>query len=77
MELQELGIPRKDYVLTTKLFWGGGGPNDKGLNRKHIIEGTKVCRHGSPFLFARQKIWLFCLQLKTLAAVCLVCAVSQ
>ena len=49
MELQELGIPRKDYVLTTKLFWGGGGPNDKGLNRKHIIEGTKVCRHGSFF----------------------------
>lgn len=42
--VQELDIPRKDYVLTTKIFWGGPGPNDKGLNRKHIVEGTKV-RH--------------------------------
>ena len=33
---------RSDYVLSTKIFWGGSGPNDKGLSRKHIVEGTKV-----------------------------------
>lgn len=31
---------RSDLVLSTKIFWGGEGPNDKGLSRKHIIEGT-------------------------------------
>lgn len=39
---QELGWKRSDVVLSTKIFWGGKGPNDKGLSRKHIIEGTKV-----------------------------------
>jgi len=39
---QELGWKRSDVVLSTKLFWGGEGPNDVGLSRKHIIEGTKV-----------------------------------
>jgi len=29
-------------VVCTKIFWGpGNGPNDNGLSRKHIIEGTK------------------------------------
>eukprot|EP00884_Botryococcus_braunii_P014534 jgi/Botrbrau1/23081/Bobra.0243s0022.1 len=41
--IKELGWDRKDYVLCTKLFWGGDGPNDKGLSRKHIIEGTRAC----------------------------------
>ena len=40
--LQALGWKRSDYVVSTKIFWGGQGPNDKGLSRKHIIEGTKV-----------------------------------
>ncbi|MBI5433645.1 MAG: aldo/keto reductase [Planctomycetes bacterium] len=31
---------RSDVVVSTKIFWGGKGPNDKGLNRKHLIEGT-------------------------------------
>ncbi|KAI8384682.1 NADP-dependent oxidoreductase domain-containing protein [Radiomyces spectabilis] len=30
---------RSDYVIATKIFWGGKGPNDRGLSRKHIIEG--------------------------------------
>lgn len=30
---------RSDFVLSTKVFWGGKGPNDRGLSRKHIIEG--------------------------------------
>ena len=34
------GWKRSDLVLSTKIFWGGEGPNDKGLSRKHIIEGV-------------------------------------
>lgn len=30
---------RSDIVVTTKLFWGGNGVNEKGLSRKHIAEG--------------------------------------
>ena len=34
---------RSDLVISTKIFWGpDGGPNDVGLSRKHIIEGTKA-----------------------------------
>jgi hypothetical protein len=29
-------------LLSLQVFWGGDGPNDTGLSRKHIIEGTKV-----------------------------------
>ncbi|KAG2496260.1 hypothetical protein HYH03_005493 [Edaphochlamys debaryana] len=39
---KELGTKRSDLVLSTKIFWGGPGPNDRGLSRKHIIEGTKA-----------------------------------
>ena len=31
---------RSDLVISTKIYWGGPGVNDKGLSRKHIIEGT-------------------------------------
>ncbi|KAG6807944.1 hypothetical protein H0H92_005935 [Tricholoma furcatifolium] len=42
--IKELGLRRTDLVITTKLFWGlRTGPNDGGLSRKHIIEGTKEC----------------------------------
>lgn len=37
-----MGWARKDYVISTKIYWGGSGPNDKGLSRKHVVEGTKV-----------------------------------
>ncbi|KAF8890093.1 NADP-dependent oxidoreductase domain-containing protein [Infundibulicybe gibba] len=40
--IKELGLRRTDLVITTKLFWGlRSGPNDGGLSRKHIIEGTQ------------------------------------
>ncbi len=26
---------REDLVLSTKIFWGGNGPNETGLSRKH------------------------------------------
>lgn len=31
---------REDLVISTKIFWGGDGPNDTGLSRKHLLEGT-------------------------------------
>lgn len=31
---------REDLVISTKVFWGGDGPNQKGLSRKHLLEGT-------------------------------------
>ncbi len=40
--LNKAGWKRSDLVLSTKIFWGGEGPNDKGLSRKHIIEGTEA-----------------------------------
>ncbi|KAK7037394.1 hypothetical protein VNI00_011144 [Paramarasmius palmivorus] len=41
--IKELGLRRSDLIISTKIFWGTGrkGPNDSGLSRKHIIEGTK------------------------------------
>ncbi len=38
--IQQAGWKRSDLVISTKIFWGGNGPNDKGLSRKHIMEGT-------------------------------------
>ncbi|HKE01534.1 MAG TPA: aldo/keto reductase, partial [Planctomycetota bacterium] len=35
------GIRRESLVVATKLFWGGPGPNDVGLSRKRIVEGTR------------------------------------
>ncbi|KZT18492.1 Aldo/keto reductase [Neolentinus lepideus HHB14362 ss-1] len=40
--IKELGLRRTDLIISTKIFWGPrDGPNDKGLSRKHIIEGTR------------------------------------
>jgi voltage-dependent potassium channel beta subunit len=39
---------REDLVITTKIFFGAkpflaeAGPNERGLSRKHIVEGTKA-----------------------------------
>ena len=38
--LQKAGWRRESLVLSTKIFWGGDGPNDKGLSHKHVIEGV-------------------------------------
>lgn len=32
---------REDLVISTKIFWGGEGPNDEGLSWKHLMEGTR------------------------------------
>ena len=40
--MRNLSLRRSDLVLSTKIFWGGDGPNAKGLSRKHVVEGTKA-----------------------------------
>jgi voltage-dependent potassium channel beta subunit len=40
--LKKMGWKRSDLVISTKVFWGGDGPNDTGLSRKHIIEGVNA-----------------------------------
>jgi voltage-dependent potassium channel beta subunit len=37
--IKKMGWRRDDLVISTKIFWGGEGPNDTGLSHKHIIEG--------------------------------------
>jgi voltage-dependent potassium channel beta subunit len=38
--VKKTGWKRSDLVISTKIFWGGKGPNNSGLSRKHIFEGT-------------------------------------
>ncbi|MEN9934982.1 MAG: hypothetical protein RLZZ387_1561 [Chloroflexota bacterium] len=40
--IKSQGWRREDLVVSTKIFWGGSGPNDTGLSHKHIIEGTNA-----------------------------------
>jgi voltage-dependent potassium channel beta subunit len=38
--IKQLGWRRESIVVSTKIFWGGDGPNDTGLSHKHVIEGV-------------------------------------
>ena len=40
--IKKAGWKRSDLVISTKIFWGGEGPNDTGLSRKHIVEGANA-----------------------------------
>ncbi len=40
--IKKTGWRRESLVISTKLFWGGEGPNDQGLSHKHIIEGMSA-----------------------------------
>ncbi|RUS31969.1 potassium channel beta subunit [Jimgerdemannia flammicorona] len=42
MVFRKFGWKRSDLVVSTKIFWGGKGPNDRGLSRKHVIEGLRA-----------------------------------
>lgn len=39
--IKKLGLGRSDIVISSKVFWGGDGPNDTGLSRKHIYEACR------------------------------------
>ncbi|XP_041377451.1 voltage-gated potassium channel subunit beta-2-like isoform X4 [Gigantopelta aegis] len=32
---------RSSYIISTKIYWGGRAETEKGLSRKHIVEGLK------------------------------------
>ena len=36
--LKKLAWDRSTYVVSSKVFWGGTLPNQKGLMRKHVVE---------------------------------------
>ena len=40
--LKKMGWAREDVVVSTKIFWGGQGPNRTGLSAKHIAEGMNA-----------------------------------
>ncbi|XP_012577501.1 PREDICTED: voltage-gated potassium channel subunit beta-2-like [Condylura cristata] len=37
--IKKKGWRRSSLVITTKIFWGGKAETERGLSRKHIIEG--------------------------------------
>ena len=39
--IKKLGWRRESIVVSSKVFWGGEGPNDRGLSRKHIFEACR------------------------------------
>jgi voltage-dependent potassium channel beta subunit len=39
--IKRLGWRRESIVVSSKVFWGGEGPNDKGLSKKHIYEACR------------------------------------
>ena len=39
--IKKLGWKREDIVVSSKVFWGGQGPNDEGLSRKHVHEACR------------------------------------
>ena len=40
--LKELGWARDTYLVSSKVYWGGDIPNQKGLSRKHIVEACNA-----------------------------------
>jgi voltage-dependent potassium channel beta subunit len=54
---KKTGWPRESFVVSSKVFWGGQGPNDKGLSRKHIYE---ACRRSLKRLQVDYLDLLFC-----------------
>jgi len=40
--IKRLDRDRSELVISTKLFWGGSNVNQRGLSRKHIIEGLNA-----------------------------------
>ncbi len=36
--LQKLKWPRDSYIVSSKVFWGGSKPTQRGLSRKHVFD---------------------------------------
>uniref|UniRef100_A0A8C6L0M8 Voltage-gated potassium channel subunit beta-1 n=1 Tax=Nothobranchius furzeri TaxID=105023 RepID=A0A8C6L0M8_NOTFU len=41
--IKKKGWRRSSFVITTKIYWGGQAETERGLSRKHIIEGNALC----------------------------------
>lgn len=41
--LKRLNWKRAEYVIATKIFWGGKTKNERGLSRKHVLEAIDNC----------------------------------
>jgi voltage-dependent potassium channel beta subunit len=39
--IKKLGWRRDDIVVSSKVFWGGSGPNEMGLSLKHVFEACR------------------------------------
>ncbi|XP_039634025.1 voltage-gated potassium channel subunit beta-2 isoform X1 [Perca fluviatilis] len=39
--VKKKGWRRSSFVITTKIYWGGQAETERGLSRKHIIEGLR------------------------------------
>jgi len=39
--IKKLELRRESIIVSSKVFWGGEGPNDRGLSRKHIYEACR------------------------------------
>jgi len=39
--IKKMGWRRESLIISSKVFWGGEGPNDEGLSRKHIFEACR------------------------------------
>ena len=40
--IKELGWQRETYIISSKVFWGGNAPTQKGLNVKHVREACEA-----------------------------------
>lgn len=39
--MKKMELRREDLVISSKVYWGGEGPNDIGLSRKHVYEACR------------------------------------
>tara|TARA_E500000178_G_scaffold356701_1_gene437476 strand:+ start:88592 stop:89581 length:990 start_codon:yes stop_codon:yes gene_type:complete len=37
--IRTLGLRRDSYIISSKVFWGGEKPTQRGLSHKHVIDG--------------------------------------
>jgi aryl-alcohol dehydrogenase-like predicted oxidoreductase len=56
--IKQYGWSRNSFVISTKIYWGGSGVNDRGLSRKHIIE-VSFLKKGHEMVSARFLWWKF------------------